>query len=401
MSDRRYRVAIASCYDKNNYGSMLQAYATQIVLEDLGCEAVTIDKAGLDADISKGRRAYYLENIFNLPLLRAKAGFVRHRLKRKLDRDFASNLSQRDLAFNRFRKQRFKLSSKLESFSELSKFCSDFDAVLVGSDQLWLPVNIAGNYYTLDFLGTDAKKIAYATSFGVSCLSKKYMKKVKGFLESFDAVSVRETTGADIIRKACGLEVPVVCDPTMLLTEKEWTSVVSDDFSLPDAPYVFCYFLGKNNWSRQCAQLLAKERNCKIVALVHMDEYVPYDDDYADYRPYDVGPSEFLQLVANAEYVCTDSFHGTVFSCLFNRPFFAFRRHESNGKQSTNSRIDTLLVRLGLQGRVCEEERGFRELIDKEINFSSANAAISEYRCLSRSFLEKSLASSRGRDDRD
>ena len=396
---RRRRVAIASCYDKHNYGSMLQAYATQKVVEELGYEAVTIDKAGLDADISRGRRSYYLENLSNFAFLKSKAGFVRHKVKRKLSKDFGRKISQRDYAFDCFARDSFVLSPRFGSFSELSDYCSECDTVLVGSDQLWLPVNIAGDYYTLSFVGQNTKKVAYSTSFGVSSLPEKYLLEVSDFLESFDAVSVRELTGASIIRKACNLDVPVVCDPTMLLDKEAWFSIANSDYVASDSPYIFCYFLGKNIWNRQCARLLAEKKHCKIVALTHIDEHIAFDDGYADFQPYDVGPSEFLQLIANAEYVCTDSFHGTAFSCLFGRPFFSFRRHESNGSQSTNSRIDTLLEKLCLQDRACATKDDFSSILDKQIDFSGVEAAIGEYRSFSMSFLQEALRIEEGCDD--
>ena len=104
----------------------------------------------------------------------------------------------------------------------------------------------------------------------------------------------------------------------MLLARDQWASLAcSSSIDVPDEPYVFCYFMGKNAWNRECAQELAKQHNLKIVAIAHPDEYVKADDDYADYYPWEAGPAEWVNLIAHASYVCTDSFHGSVFLKYF------------------------------------------------------------------------------------
>lgn len=388
------RVAIASCYDKHNYGSVLQAYATQHVVEKLGHEVVTLDKSGVAGDIAKGRRRYYVENLFNFELYRAKVGFLRHRLRQKTSRGFRLKMKQRHSAFKEFTAEHFTLSPRTRSFDELQDYCKAMDAVVVGSDQLWLPVNIAGDYFTLSFVPCHVRKIAYATSFGVSSLSEVYLGKAATFLSSFDAISVREDSGADLIERAMGERCDVVCDPTMLLSAGEWSELADDGYAVPDEPYVLCYFLGKNAWNRECARKLAEKVGCKVLAISHLDEYVSYDDKgYADLQPYDVGPAQWLSLLRGARYVCTDSFHGTVFSCLLGKEFFSFRRHEGMGAQSTNSRLDTLLARLGLQGRLCESERQFRSVMDERIDYTMVSCAIEDYRSKSIGWLARSLGS--------
>lgn len=269
---------------------------------------------------------------------------------------------------------------------------ADYDSVVVGSDQLWLPVNIAGRYFTLSFVRPPVRKVSYSTSFGVSSLPENYLRKTKEFLSDFSAISVREDTGADLVEKATGKRCAVVCDPTMLLTRDQWASLAgSSSISVPDEPYVFCYFMGKNAWNRECAQELAKQHNLKIVAIAHPDEYVKADDDYADYYPWEAGPAEWVNLIAHASYVCTDSFHGSVFSNIFEVPFFSFRRHENMGAQSTNSRIDTLLRVLGNSDRICESKDAFHAAMAYEIDFLSVRQRLNAYRNESANWLKSAL----------
>ena len=143
------RVAVASCHDKINFGSVLQAYATQRALEELGVEVNTIDKRGLGHAISEGRNDYYLEHLFDVDLYRAKLGFVKHRIKQKLDADFGKKMAKRKSAFSSFESTLFSFTPQAASFEELGALVADYDSVVVGSDQLWLPVNIAGRYFTL------------------------------------------------------------------------------------------------------------------------------------------------------------------------------------------------------------------------------------------------------------
>ncbi len=393
------RIAIASCYDKYNYGSLLQSFALQQVIEGFQCDVVTLDKSGLSSEIRAGRRSYYRQNLFNMSLYRAKMGFAAHRIRQKVDKGFGACMRQRYGEFRNFSDCHIKLSPQTRSFRELASFCSDFDAVVVGSDQLWLPVNIAGGYYTLSFVDAPVRKVSYATSFGVSDLPARYLRLAGEFLESFDAVSVREETGSCIVKNATGRAAEVVCDPTMLLTKEEWCSVKALDYRVPSEPYILCYFMGTNIWNRYCAEVLARNRGCKILAIVHPDEYVAFDEKYANYKPYDVGPAQFLQLVSHAKYICTDSFHGTVFATLFNKQFFSFRRHENLGSQSTNSRLDTLLSRLGLESRLCESVGEFDSACCEDVDFDRVNAKVESFRLESLAWLRTSLGIEEPFDD--
>lgn len=373
------RIAIASCHDKNNFGSMLQAYATQAFLENQGYDVRTIDKTGLKDAIAVGRRDYYARNLLNVPMYQEKVPFVGHRVKQKVDAAFGSHIRDRYAAFDFFEKWHFNLTRQTSSFEELSELSKQFDAVVVGSDQLWLPVNISGDYFTLSWVAPDVKKVAYATSFGVSTLDDYYQGRVRDFLANFSAISVREASGASLVEMATGQRPRVVCDPTMLLSRAEWLKVASKTYQLPAEPYLLCYFMGNNHWQRECAVRYAREHGLKIVAVAHTDTYIPEDDEYADIYPWDAGPAEWLSLFSHASFVCTDSFHGTVFSNIFRVPFCSFRRHSAKSGQSTNSRIDTLLDVLDERNRLCQAPEDFALASGGDIDFSETEKRLKEY----------------------
>lgn len=335
------KVGIVSCYFKNNYGSMLQAYATKKVLDNSGIDNETINIDG-NQDFKKGKRKYYISQVTNFNFIKSKLGMIKMKLDTKVNKQLGRNVSIRNKKYKEFRKE-FNLSRSSNTYKDLTELAKErYSDVIVGSDQLWLPVNVVADYYTLNWVPNNINKISYSTSFGVSNIPSKYNEKYKYFLKRINHLSVREDTGLTIIKSVANLDAKLVCDPTILLTKEEWDEVAIKDPIIKDK-YILCYFLGSNIEHRRFAERLKEKTGYKIVSLNHADEYVKYSDKFCDYDPYDVGPKEWINLVKNAEYVCTDSFHGTVFSLIYNKQFFNFRRYNSKSKASTNSRLDSLL----------------------------------------------------------
>ena len=168
------KVAIVSCYFQRNYGSVLQAYATQKCLDNMNIENETICYDGISAEIKKKKYAHYRKQLLNPSIVKGKLGYVNIRLRKKNPfSKLGKNLRIRDRAFDKFT-ERIHLSKQYNSFEELTSACTNYDAVLLGSDQLWLPSNLDADYYTLNWVPAQTKKITYATSFGVSELPTSY-----------------------------------------------------------------------------------------------------------------------------------------------------------------------------------------------------------------------------------
>ena len=383
------KVALAVNYDYHDYGGMLQAFATQLALDKMGVESDVINFDALKGDINKRKWKYFLKNITDLSIVAEKGRVVEKRLRTKLNSDLKEKQVLRDAAFDRFCKLGFKVSRRFDDWDDLSSSCYDYDAVMVGSDQLWLPSNIAGDYYTLNFVPDKVRKIAYATSFGIGAIPDKMREKYSAYLKRIECLSARETTGQEIIMQCTGREVPLVCDPTLLLHSTDWDKVALEK-NVPREDYVFCYFMGDNPEQREFVKRLAKKEGLKIVALLHLDQYIPADEDYVDYAPYDVSPADFVGLVRNAKFVCTDSFHGTVFSIIFSRNFFTFKRFNKKASLSTNTRLESLLNRLNLADRLFtgQEELGDRIYIK---DYESVQEMVEEFRQASKDYIVKSL----------
>lgn len=335
------KVGIVSCYFKDNYGSMLQAYATKKVLDNNNIPNETID-IGSNKDFKKGKLKYYVTQIFNFSFIKTKFGMIKFKIDKLINKKLKKNVAIRTRKYQEFR-QEFNMSVATSTYKELSDLAEmNYSAVIVGSDQLWLPVNVVADYYTLNWVPDNINKISYATSFGVSTIPPKYNELYKKFLSRIDHLSVREDAGVKLVSKIASRDAELVCDPTLLLTRNEWSEIATSG-RIIEEKYILCYFLGENIEHRKFAERLRDATGYKIVSLNHADEYVKYSDKFADIIPYDIGPKEWLNLVKNAEYICTDSFHGTMFSLIFNKIFFDFRRHSGKNKNSTNSRIDSIL----------------------------------------------------------
>ena len=324
--------------------------------------------------------------------IKEKSQIVFKKVRQKLNRELKVNLGKRYAAFDEFCQEKFTVSREYESWDALSSGCHDYRAVVVGSDQLWLPSNIAGDYYTLSFVPDDVKKIAYATSFGVSRIAKGQVEKAREYLSRIDYLSAREESGQKIIKDHTGRDVPLVCDPALLLTAKEWDEEAAPGRRV-DAPYIFCYFMGNNPWQRDFVKKLKEKTGYNIVGLLHLDQYIRSDEAYVDFAPYDVSPAGFVNLVKNAELVCTDSFHGTVFSIIYGKRFFTFKRFSDNATLSTNTRIDTLLKRMQLQDRLVKEQYTVDEMLSREIKYIAVHKNLNNFRTESLNYLISALDS--------
>lgn len=393
------KTAIVSCYFIHNYGSMLQAYATQKLLDKLNIENETINVSGFLGEFRKAQYSYILKSGINSDIFRDRLGKAKNILIKKfLRNDYTSNIKQRDIKFDDFAESIIRKSQVYVSLEDLANKCSDnYGAVLIGSDQLWLPANIAADYYTLNFVPDGMNSVAYATSFGVSTLPGDAAEMARRFLPRIKHISVREHAGQKLIKELTGRTVPVVCDPTLLFTGEEWLEIQKKD-PIVKEPYIFCYFIGSTPLHREFVKRLKKETGLKVVALTHVDHYMKSDEGYADFTPYDIGPAEFLNLIRNSSYVCTDSFHSTVFSILYKKEFFEFKRYTQNTKQSTNSRLDTLFDLTGICGRMLDGNENIQDCLNMKLDYEEVHKKLAAVREESYIYLEKSLSDSENTD---
>lgn len=316
------KFGIITIIGNDNYGNRLQNYALQQVLIKLGYDVTSL----INYPVFNFYKKYYLRRI-------------KYHNVSKLD-SYSLNL-ERAKSFESFN-ELICFSNKIYTIK--SKF--DFDYLVVGSDQVWNP--FFDRLSDMDLLNIpNIKKIAYSASFGISELPKsvdsKYISKC---IQDFDKISVREDAGKEIL-KQCGVkkEIEVLLDPTMLLTREEWSSIAKKPSFMHSDNYILLYFLGDISETRM--------QEIKKISLIKKYKIINILDKKSQY--YTCGPSEFLYLVKNASLICTDSFHASVFSILFNNTFIFYDREEKN-LVNMNSRVVTLLSKLKINDRIYNGE---------------------------------------------
>lgn len=381
-------IGLVTCYFHHNYGSMLQAYATEMMMRKLALPYQTI--------ACKRPKDYMIENKFLYiikKLLVADWNMFLGKKKieraKKLHPEFAQNCQRRDEAFKLFAKEMFHVSKFCQTRSELEKMATEFSAFLVGSDQLWRTDSVEHGYYTLEWVPDNIRKIAYSTSIGVKEVPWFQVKKNQRFMQRFDAMALREQSACDLVKKLTGREISVVLDPTLLFTGEEWLDIQQRE-PLTDGNYIFVYLLGDNPEQREYIRKVSQQTGCKIVAMQQLDDYIPSDEGFADEAPY-VGPREFLNYIRNAEFVFTDSFHCSVFSILYKKQFFTFNRFSESAKQSTNTRIDNLLHIAGLENRRWTVNNPVENCIGMSKNFAGVDEKLEAMRDHSWLYLRKAL----------
>ena len=362
------KVGIITLNGYFNFGNRLQNYALQRFLKNLDSniysETIWYEKLSLKLDEKLTRYVNIRNYVFN------KHGFRKFINSGRYMFDVI-----REYNFKKFNDRYINSAFDYKIKKDLN---DRYDYFIVGSDQVWNPhyVNLKNEF--LQFADRN-KRIAYAASFGVSEIKHDKFDIVKKGLEGIDYISVREQAGAKIIRELTGKDVPVLVDPTLLLTVEEWEKVMERPAWYKDEKYILVYFLSKMpDKIKKDINELAKLYNLQIIDLTN--------NANIDY--YCSPPSEFLYLIKNCSLMYTDSFHGTVFSILNKRPFVTCSRE---GGMNMDSRIDTLLSMFNLQSRKISKENNYEIANPMEIEYPDVEAILNRERQRSKEFLCKAL----------
>lgn len=377
---------IAYADGHNNYGTSLQGFATIKKLQDLGyrCEIIHYIK-----QLTFRQKLKMVYMMFRCGVAKEKICGVANKINMKLHSGYRRGIVERTRAVDKYKDSHLKpLFHDYIGFEALCNGSKNYDVVLVGSDQVWTPLSLYTKFYNLLFVDVAIPKVAYASSFGVSRIPTFQHQGTKEYLNRFYRIGVREVAGREIVKSLSDNNAVVVADPTMLLSKDEWDNEISDSTINENEPYIFCYFLGANQEARIAAKKLKQITGYNIVTIRHMDEYVAEDECFGDKAPYFVGPNDFVKYISQAAYVCTDSFHCTVFSILYNRKFMSFYRFKAGSKGSRNSRIDSLLDMFGLTDRIF---KGDISMIKNEINYELVGEILVKYREDSIDFLKNAL----------
>lgn len=373
-------------YFNHNYGSVLQSLATVQYIKQTGKEFRIIRYV-------KKKDVKYLfgmtYKVVTNPVFRRDVYELFQKLAaRRIHREYGISDSQRSALFDSFIEKNFEgITDYYVGYEKLVSDTTQFDVIVSGSDQLWSPGGLNSHFYTLEFCSPKTKRVSWASSFGVSEIPKEQIAGTKKYLSEMDYISCREESGVDIVRKLISVDAVHVCDPVLMFDELGWNNLIPSE-TLYDEEYIFAYFLGANVEQRRYVQDFADKTGLKIVTLRHLDQYVSADETFGDYAPYDVSPERFVNLIRGAKYICTDSFHGTCFSIIFQKPFTVFNRYNSDIKTSKNTRIDSLCKKLGVENRRFS---GKVIPLKNNIDYVEVNARLKNWRNESEAYLEEAL----------
>lgn len=357
------KIGIVTVYGNTNYGNKFQNYAVQKIFEKLGYEAFTINT----------EKDQYGKNLKKfLKYLLGILGIKRY----KNDKSYLLN-RKREIIFKEFSTRYLKIKNYTSKCDlEIS---SGYDFYSTGSDQVWNDWGLGTanlDFYFLQFT-TRNKRLAVSPSFGISKIKPELKESYSKGLSGFNIISCREEQGKKLISELVNTECVVLVDPTMILDRLDWLEITNESSLKPNGKYIFTYFLGEiTNDYWDYINRIADNYNLQIVNLM----------DINNRETYFVGPSQFLSLLNNAELICTDSFHGTVFSILFEKPFVCFDR-TGMGKEM-DSRIKTILSNFNFENR----QYGLLSEADLfTIDFSEAIALLIQERCKFYEYIHKAI----------
>ena len=368
-------VGIVTLHRSYNLGAVLQAFALQSTIRNLGYSCTIIDY------IAPSLWADYLKGLFDSKGHSGRA----HNLRVLWHFCSLVRLQRR---FDEFRTRLLMVTSQsYRTVHDLARDRLPFDAFVAGSDQIWRPKfdDERIKFFCLDFVSS-GRRIAYAPSFGVSKLPKFHYERMTGLIRHFDSLSAREDSGCGIIHELTGRKAEHVLDPTLLLSIAEYDKIT---IAPPQkGPFILLYPM---ECSKELLRLARNIRAClKLPIVVVVPVYYTQNSffKFADRAVRDAGPAEFLGWMKHASMVCTNSFHGIAFSLVYRKNFLSVPH------STMNDRLRSLLECMGLLSR---QVSGLQELRPSDpllgpIDYAPAERRLQEAKDRSMDYLRQALA---------
>lgn len=373
------RVAILTQPLTNNYGGILQAYALQQVLREMGHKPITINRHGQEIPSWYRALSKVKHHILRKPTTTHKVTFN----KKELETINANSTE--------FISKHISLSEYVDKDSKLKEHFThnQYDAIIVGSDQVWRPQYSPNIYnYFIDFPHNAKNIVAYGASFGTEEweFSEKETAKCKKLIKQFSAVSVRENTGVNLCADYLEVDATWVLDPTMLLDKEHYIKLFQEKGDNVTQRGIYTYILDRNKEKNKIIESCSQELDLPIyynqpkVSLANRTS--TNIDDYV-FPPIE----EWLRGFYNADFVITDSFHGVVFSILFNKPFIAI-----GNKKRGLSRFHSLLSLFRLEDRLIMSCKDINiDHITSDINYDGIIKKLEIYKKMSHDFIKNNI----------
>lgn len=374
------RVGLITYYG-NNYGAILQAYALQQAVIGIGyeCELISNDFLYQSSKASESKHKW--DSIS--ALIKNPVGYL---LRRKVYRKYANQIANKS-SFDEFKKRYlFIKETGYRAYEEYTNNPPQYDIYLCGSDQIWNPNLYSDNsFYFAGFAPDESLKVAYASSMGVSSLTKAQAEFMAPLLNRFQVISTREQTCAETVNKISTKKAKVVLDPTLLINAEKWSEIAAP--CKINKPYVFCYLFGERDYYNSIKKLVREMTGMELVCIPFVARELSSNDE----KIFNAGPADFISLIKNASLVLTDSFHATAFSINLRVPFISLCRFKKDDKKSMNDRLVSLLNLVELKDRLFDEGDILTQETLYSINFDKAYRLLNNKRREDTQFLIDSL----------
>lgn len=368
------KIDIITRHSVPNYGSLLQSYATQRIIEELGYETEIINYTR------------YEERYNNLAKTLVKG--------KKWDKNWICrgiykliqepNYSKQYKEFSKYRKNFLKETNReYGNEKELEENIPEADIYCSGSDQIWGRIGTSDydEAYFLEF-AKGKKCISYASSFGKTMISRKLDINLNKMLDKYSNILVREKSAKELLKKKGFNNVEQVLDPTMLLSKEEWKKLTAKSRKMLNEKYIIIYQLHDNSEFDKYAEEFAKAKKMKLYRISPSIYHI-FRSGKLIYLP---NQYEFLKYFENAEYILTDSFHATVFSIIFNKKFIDILPNNKTG-----TRIESILSLLKIENRILKSFSDVN-IIDKEIDWNEVNRIIEGEKIKSIKLLQEAIS---------
>ena len=382
------KIAILTLTLNSNYGGILQCYALQTVLQNMGHEVVVLNRT---YNFSYKQIILQIGSLIKSVILKF---ILRKKNKRLINpllenyRELLEYNSPDPKRVNSFKKQYIRLSKGLWTSKDLGNYCKQnrFDVIIVGSDQVWREsYSPCITDYFLGFLSNKdkTKKIAYAASFGTSenPISYEGIKLCKKHINKFDAISTREISGIKLVKELFNKDASLVLDPTLLLSAEDYIQLIKEDDSVSEIPHdtFTTYILDWSHKKKKCIDGIAEE-----LKLLSRNDIYPDDSSSYSFRMKSI--PQWLASFRNARYVITDSFHGCVFSIIFRKDFAVIINNERG-----SDRFTSLLRILELEDRIIsvDDKESIMSVLTTPIAYANVERKIEDMGNVSLSFLTR------------
>lgn len=367
--NNRKKIGIITMHRPISFGSALQAYALQKKINNLGCDAELIDYQypnAMHGFNNKGIKD--IINSFISIIINALYGFPNYRKRKR---------------FNRFHKKNYNLSRYYPTAESLAQDPPKYDLYCTGSDQVWNALfTKEDTSFLLSFVSKDSLKFSFASSFAINYVPENIKDKYSKCLSEYQYISVREQSGIKLVDELTGKTAKCVCDPTLLLARNEWDEIANQSDIVIKEPYILVFILAYSFNPYPQVQYVIDEiqrrLNKKVIFLDgRKGDLFHKNSKIIKYA----GPAEFVSLIRGADYVISSSFHGVVFSSIYEKPFTAIVK-----RGHADSRILSYLDKVGMRDNAV-----FYDSTDFNVSASKPASFLDGFKSESESFLNDVL----------